>query len=346
MNAGLSAGQISGLALNVSALGGNSKDQLIKIEVANNSATEITDVNLQRLNFIEVYHYVEPIDQTGWVDFQFLNPYNWNGNSSLIIAISKYSKEEESGFEVATDSYADGTLVGSESNYALDFKKGGQYVNLGRDAQISGNEPRTIEMWAYTEEFNGGGIFQAGPTGATGRDFSLRTMGSDNRWRVQLWGAGDFDVTLPGSKGAWHHYAVVYDGNSCRLYYDGQLIQSTTVALNTGEHDIWIGRWGGSYFNGKIDDVRVWNTALTSSVIQSWMSRKITNNHPAYNDLKGYYRFNEGTGTSVKDESPNANADGNFVRLPWWSSLDGDQRINELETSGERPTLDCTTINV
>jgi hypothetical protein len=337
--AGITAGDISGMALNVTAGSADYKDQVIKIEIANTNRTDLSDVTLHKTNFSEVYHYLTGLDQSGWVDFQFPQPYHWNGFSNLLVAISTATKEPLEGIEVAADVVDNASLYGEETNYALDFEGGGQYVNLGRDAQISGNAPRTIEMWAYAESFNGGGIFQAGSSGSVNRDFSLRTLGTDNVWRVQLWGAGDFDVNLIGSKGAWHHYAVVYDGSSCRLYYDGQLIQSRSVDLNTGENDIWIGRWTGSYFNGKIDEVRIWNTALTSSEIGAWMSRKLTEDHPAYENLIGYYPFNEGEGTTVNDISPAGNGPGLFNRLPWWTPMRGDERINELQASTSRPAV-------
>ncbi|MEM7117961.1 MAG: LamG-like jellyroll fold domain-containing protein, partial [Chloroflexota bacterium] len=149
------------------------------------------------------------------------------------------------------------------------------YLDAGLADQITGNSPRSITAWAYTDSFNNGGIFQAGATGTTSGDFSLRTLTTDDRWRVQLWGTGEFDVTLTGSKGAWHHYALTYDGTTVRLYYDGNFVNSSNVALNTLPQDVYIGRWRDDYFDGQIDEVTHWNKALSESEIRDLMHQPL-----------------------------------------------------------------------
>lgn len=68
--------------------------------------------------------------------------------------------------------------------------------------------------------------------------------------------------------GRWHLVTAVYDGSSRKLYRDGQLIgqQSTTGPLvATGNADAYLGSYGNTkeYFNGALDDVRIYNVALT-----------------------------------------------------------------------------------
>ena len=171
-----------------------------------------------------------------------------NGALAKVITITGYGDEN-------TNNYP-GT--------ALNFDGTDDYVNCGTDVQITGNNPRTIEAWAYTESFNGGAIFQAGETGTDDKDFSLRTLSTINQWRVQLWGDNNMDVTLDGSIDSWHHYCLTYDGNTVKFYYDGKLSASKDVVLDTGSHDVYFGRCGDDYFDGKIDEVSIWNVALDS----------------------------------------------------------------------------------
>ena len=116
------------------------------------------------------------------------------------------------------------TLVADDTfGSCLSFDGTNDYVDCGSgNFQIKGSNVRTIMAWAYTRSFNDGGIFQAGPTGTTAKDFSLRTYKSDNLWRMQFWGS-DRDVTLDNSKDTWNHYALVYDGSVATLYYNGIL---------------------------------------------------------------------------------------------------------------------------
>jgi hypothetical protein len=55
---------------------------------------------------------------------------------------------------------------------------------------------------------------------------------------------------------------------------------------------------------GKIDDVRVWNTALAQPTINEWMKRPLSVLHSNYNNLKGYWKLDEGKGTIADDASP------------------------------------------
>ncbi len=201
---------------------------------------------------------------------------------------------------------------------ALDFDGMDDYVNCGTSTQITGNNPRTIEAWAYAESFNNGGVFQAGAPGTNLADFSLRTLTAYEHWRVQLWG-NDMDVTLDYSKNSWHHYCLTYDGTTVKFYYDGELYASKDVILNTASHDIYFGRWQDSYFDGKIDEVRIWNTARSVEEIRENMYLPLTGNETG---LVSNYQFNEGNGNLLTDYvSGNEGTLTNMTDDDWVTSL-------------------------
>ena len=67
------------------------------------------------------------------------------------------------------------------------------------------------------------------------------------------------------------------------------------------------------YFDGKIDEVAGWNDELTSAevtaIYNSGNMLNVSSNSGNYSsaiNLKGYYRFNEGSGTSLQDNSSNS----------------------------------------
>ena len=78
--------------------------------------------------------------------------------------------------------------------------------------------------------------------------------------------------TAPGDiyNGDWNHVAVTYDGTTKRLYFNGVELGSGggPFALNVAAANFRIGSTnGGEFFNGLIDDVRVYDNALTQSEV-------------------------------------------------------------------------------
>ena len=217
--------------------------------------------------------------------------------------------------------------VGENFGSALSFDGKDDYVDCGQvPDEITGNKPRTIEAWAYTRDFNHGGIFYYG-SDSSEKDFCLRTMNEKEEWRVQLY-FFDYDVSLPGSLNQWHHYAMTYDGTTVRLYYDGEEKVSEDVSLDTGDSHFVIGKYSTYEFNGNIEDVRIWDTALSQSIIQSWKDRDITSSHPNYSNLVSHYKFDEGSGTSASDDK-GAN-DGTLHGNPVWIDSSVSVRVTEV----------------
>ena len=79
---------------------------------------------------------------------------------------------------------------------------------------------------------------------------------------------------------SWTHLAETYDGSSVRLYVNGTLVSTTAAAgslasssspLRIGGNSIW-----GEYFSGLIDEVRVYNRALSAAEIGQDMTTPIS----------------------------------------------------------------------
>ena len=170
----------------------------------------------------------------------------------------------------------DGTLEGDPNfvdglfGQAIDLDGDGDFVSTGKSASdlgIQGNNPRTVSAWVFTRSFNDGGIYDVGNR-STGQDFSLRTLTSDNGWRIQYWG-GDYDFTY-ASKDEWVHFAHVHDGNDTKIYADGRLIVDWAKTIDTQDNNPFqIGRygWPDSDFDGLIDEVRVYDYALSAAEV-------------------------------------------------------------------------------
>jgi len=83
----------------------------------------------------------------------------------------------------------------------------------------------------------------------------------------------NYIVTLPEIKtNTWNHATITYDGTTASLYLNGGLRDSRNITVAQTNRAIRIGVWAsssGSYlFNGLIDEVKIYNTALTSDQVK------------------------------------------------------------------------------
>ena len=117
----------------------------------------------------------------------------------------------------------------------------------------------------------------------------------------------------------WQHLTIVKSATALETYVNGILQESTPISgtINFENPHLRFGRWRDTrqYWNGSMDEVRIWNTALTQLQIRERMCRKITNADPLFNNMVAYYNFDEHTGDIVFDQTTNA-LHGNLVNSP------------------------------
>lgn len=94
--------------------------------------------------------------------------------------------------------------------------------------------------------------------------------------------------------GKWAHLAATYDGSVARLYVDGILVGETqyTADIGAGDTGFYIGGLSYNYYNGLIDEVRLWNVARSQTEIQSTMNSTLAGNETG---LVGYWQLDEQT---------------------------------------------------
>lgn len=102
----------------------------------------------------------------------------------------------------------------------------------------------------------------------------------------------------------WYHVAATYDGATMKIYINGVLDASRTQtgSINSsGPFNIGYSYNTSRNFNGRVDEVRVWKRALS----QTEISQNMCNVTLPATSLSAYWKFNEGSGTSVQDTSGN-----------------------------------------
>jgi len=111
----------------------------------------------------------------------------------------------------------------------------------------------------------------------------------------------------------WHHFVARKQWNNITYFADGKQIGAFTSSRIenysiSSENPLLIG-WdsvnpSATHFKGKIDELSIWNWALSDAEIRSGMLKSIRGRKPG---LIGYWSFNEGSGNVVKDCSGNGN---------------------------------------
>ena len=113
----------------------------------------------------------------------------------------------------------------------------------------------------------------------------------------------------------WIHVAAVFSYNSSavndsvKIYKDGVLVRSGVTGFVSSPDSLRIGSdFGARYFNGAMDEVRIWNSAIDEATLNTWKARGVNSNHPNYANLVAYYDFNQPNATtSFTDLSGNGN---------------------------------------
>ena len=77
--------------------------------------------------------------------------------------------------------------------------------------------------------------------------------------------------------------------------------------------EMFIGKTNSLAYNykGRIDEVRIWDVAISATDVADWMNISIDASHPNYANLVAYYKMDEGTGGVLTDEINGAIANSN-----------------------------------
>ncbi len=221
---------------------------------------------------------------------------------------------DETAGTTATDSSAsgnDGTVNGTDftagsiagiSNTALNFDGGDDFVDTNYNTDFASGG-FSISAWAKTSS-NG-----------ISRILSKYSAGGNQKWL--LFNAGQIEFGITGSTGGittagtynddqWHLFTATTDATNMYLYIDGILdsvsTHDNTFTSNAINWHIGQRNDGAEYFNGQIDDVRIYDTTLSAEDVYSlYRSTGGTNT-----GLALHLPFDEIAGTTAADLSGNA----------------------------------------
>ncbi len=224
-------------------------------------------------------------------------------------------KLDETSGTVAADSsglgndgiYTNGPSLNQPGIYggAANFDGTNDYVNLG-NLDVAGSAI-TLAAWIKADSFTGSAnriIAKADGADLSNNYWSLTAVDSGGNDYLGILlktdsGGTQFlpSISSPLETGKWIHVAAVYNGSTLKLYKNGVEILSTAISGNLTSGPmvpVWIGGSPSNekYFDGLIDDVHIYNRALTDVEVASLY------------DLQGHWRLDENSGTAAADSSP------------------------------------------
>ena len=212
-------------------------------------------------------------------------------NGPLPGLVAAYGFDEGSGTTVADRSGNgnNGTLAnatwtsGGKYGSALSFNGSNAWVTVPNSSSLNLSTGLTAEAWVNPSALGGAYrtvVFREQPGNEV---YSLYANQSSPQAPVgEVYAGGYKDAVGSGALalGSWTHLAMTYDGTSVRLYVNGTLTTTTAApgslasssgVLRIGGNNIW-----GEYFSGLIDEVRLYNRALSAAEIQQDMASSIT----------------------------------------------------------------------
>ncbi len=204
---------------------------------------------------------------------------------------------------------------------ALSFNSGSsQYVSVPDNASLRLTDSLTLEAWVYP---TGSGNMTVIDKGNYNYCFEIRPNGQTGLGLYNAaWGWIYSGGSIPLNQ--WSHIALVFQTgtNGVKFYLNGSLLSQATASgsltTNTGEFAIGKqapGNCDCNYFQGKIDEVRVWGIARTEQQIRENMHRTLSGTETG---LISYWQFNEGSGTTAADSIGGNN--GTLVNGPTWTT--------------------------
>ncbi len=209
-------------------------------------------------------------------------------------------------------------LCPSDANISLNFDGDYDHVQVPHDVALNvGAGDFTLQAWVYP---TGNNVYQTILCKGTGFGmetdyiFTLLSVGNMNALSFYLEDEGHNVISTLVPSNAWSHVAVTYNATTklVSFYIDGVASETVTfinapTSSDTGP--LFIGQFGSQVldfnFEGRLDDVLIWNRGLSPLEIQNSMAAPIDPTAPG---LVAYYQFNDGLPCITSSQTTAADA--------------------------------------
>jgi fibronectin type 3 domain-containing protein len=177
-----------------------------------------------------------------------------------------------------------GTITGAtwstagKNGGALSFNGTSNYVQVADSASLDLTTGMTLEAWVRPSALGTAWRTVLFKTQTGGFVYTLYANQDTTRPVGQVNIGGEINAIGSAALGlnAWSHLAATFDGSALRVYVNGSLVATTVITgsipistgvLRIGGNSVW-----GEWYAGLMDDVRIYNRALTQAQIQTDMT--------------------------------------------------------------------------
>lgn len=189
-----------------------------------------------------------------------------NSDGAVIVDLSKYGNN---GTLYVGADYS-GKYTNGKFGGAFEFDGIDDYVIVSDDTSLDISNKITIGLWIRPKNVNGDVLSK---TNYNIMRIVLNEGGTKNIKVIYEIGGMDIETLSENNviqEGEWRYIVWRYNGSYTQIFVDGQKSGSAVNAsgsLITNNNPLYIARYDGIYFNGSIDEVRIWNRSLSDSEI-------------------------------------------------------------------------------
>ena len=200
-------------------------------------------------------------------------------NSAVAELVGYWSFDKDDGVDDLSGKGNDGVIVGNAETVegvvgeALEFS--GSYVEIPDSPSISELEEFSLSAWIRPSSL---GAWVSVIEKAIHQDWSYGFfIEPDGTLSMEVSQAGNNLICFIGNfmveVGEWYHIVCIYDGTAGILYVDGNVEGEMAASgpVNITVHPLTLAARGdgGSLFSGAMDEVTLWNTAVTLKEIEN-----------------------------------------------------------------------------
>jgi hypothetical protein len=203
----------------------------------------------------------------------------WPMDENSGVALSDRSGYDQTGAFGNPPTWTTSSAPLSSSNpSALSFNGTNSFATVPWNSRFDLPGDLTVAFWAYRAAGSSTWTRMVGKgTAANAVNYGVWTGPAIGykAYFQQYTAAGGVSIDLTGTTplaiGTWYHIACTVTGNTVRIYINGVLDATGTRTAVPGmsTDPLGIGGYGGSYFNGILDDLRLYNRAIASTEIAS-----------------------------------------------------------------------------
>lgn len=269
-------------ASTVDGVGGRNLDNAQNFRIGNTSDGSRTFDG--KIDNVVIYNYIRNRPQISY-DYNRGAPVAWwkmdecqggtlndssGNNLSGTITIGALGTQSSIGTcNTASSAWGNGSIGKFNSSFSLDGND--DFATVTSSALIAPSEI-TVTAWINPDGLSAAGniVSKGDNSGYRMRVFSNGTLDFIDRGATNI-----LTTTSAVTNNSWSHVAFVGSSSGLRIYINGKLVASNAVgygAPNTGNLTIGTRNSGGERYSGKMDDLRIYNYALTQAQIQQVMN--------------------------------------------------------------------------